>query len=487
MILAYGWFVTALLILASAFYGGSLPLLALASAVLSVSQTILAVRRRVNRNTRSLIGAVAALQPALLSVGMIGTHWHTEAHMLFFVALMALIMLCDHRPILSATAIIILHDCATITGLLSVGAGERGSLFLASVHTVTIIVISAILCSITLALGHVMDKLESSRRKSEEQTVLLNEQAAELQQALHRVENERQAREQAEQERFAQRKADCLRFASEFEKSVANVIQSVSSTACVLEQTTKQLDRIAQENDERAAAYSVSAEAAAKAADRVARGVAELSESISKIAVTASQQEDLTARATERTASGGEAMGSLAEHSDTIEEATRAILRIADRTELLSLNAAIEAASAGPAGRGFTAVAQEVKALATQASDTASEIDAFLSGVRSGTRKADHSFSAINEAITALNAAARAIRCDVDQQRQSAGTIQDYARGAASAVQEMSERSKSLAHSAEITKKLSSELDDAATALLTNIHQLARVTERFSDRMKEAA
>jgi methyl-accepting chemotaxis protein len=191
--------------------------------------------------------------------------------------------------------------------------------------------------------------------------------------------------------------------------------------------------------------------------------------SIASIAVNVSQQDELAARAKRRSSSGGEAVGNLARHSGTIGEATRAIAFIAARTNLLSLNAAIEAASAGPAGRGFTFVAQEVKALAMQAGEAATEIDEFLSGVRSGTVEAERSFIAIDAAIAKLNKAAKVNRYDVEDQRKSAGTIEAYARGAAGEVGDMATRAQSLADSAANAEQLSVEIEKAAAALVTTL------------------
>lgn len=177
-------------------------------------------------------------------------------------------------------------------------------------------------------------------------------------------------------------------------------------------------------------------------------------------------------------------MGGLSIHSDTIGEATRAIVRIAERTNLLSLNAAIEAASAGEAGRGFTIVAQEVKALAMQASQAATEIDEFLSGVRSGTLEAERSFEAIDTAITELAKAATTIRWDVESQRNSADTIEDYARAAADDVGAIAKRSKTLASTASNAKTLSTELDEAAAAMILNVRDLELSTAQFTANLK---
>ncbi|MDO4966266.1 MAG: methyl-accepting chemotaxis protein [Lachnospiraceae bacterium] len=83
-----------------------------------------------------------------------------------------------------------------------------------------------------------------------------------------------------------------------------------------------------------------------------------------------------------------EAVEAIAQHMDTlttaindVSNATKLINDISSQTNLLSLNASIEAARAGEAGRGFAVVAQEIGSLATQSSDSASQIDAIANNI----------------------------------------------------------------------------------------------------------
>ena len=481
-----GWTVTAMLLLESLFLGDLALGAALASALLNIIPTYSCMKRSTGTNTRSIVAIMAALQPAFLVYAVQENGLQLDFHLYFFVSLAALTSLCDTRPIIVAGVAIVLHHSLLSWLQPSWVFAGGGSLVRVMIHGIAVFLICAILCAVTIGIQRTLNDATEARRESLAQSKLLEEQSGDLQRALHRVEMERTAREEAEAERQRQRQIDIQEFLREFEVSIATVIKSVSATARTLEETVKELDAIAVETGDQAGEFAQTAVAASKAAKRVAQGIAELSNSITNIAINVSQQDELTSLAAQRAASGSSVVSSLTEHSDTIGEATRAIVRIAERTNLLALNAAIEAATAGPAGRGFTIVAQEVKALATQAAQAATEIEEFLSGVRTGTYEAERSFQTIDEAIGELDQAARAIRVDVDGQRLSASTIQDYARNSADEVGIMADRSRAFANAASNAKTLSSELDKAAGTLIANIRELEGSTERFVNKLRAA-
>lgn len=481
--LAAGWLITVCIAAMASLFTPQAWWIAIASALVNGAAARIGHDARSIKRLRTATVLLVALQPLFLLIVMRLSTFEPLTPLTVFVALMALTALCDRIVIYLAAGLI-------FAALFAFAVAAPNWLFVGeaiwrnALYSFELAIVTTVSATIAGCLQKLVARLEEAQRDSAARADQLHEQADALEMALQRIETEREERNRFEVEQEQARKRQLQRIAQDFEASISVVTQSIGQTASLLERITKTLSAIAHDTGHGAAQVSESAATASHAARMVAQGVAELSASIAEIAADVSQQNELASKATRRSVSGGEAVGDLTRRSETIGEATRAIVRIAERTNLLSLNAAIEAASAGPAGRGFTIVAQEVKALAMQASEAATQIDTFLKGVRSDTHEAERSFEAIDSVIASLAKTATAITWEVESQRKSADAIEDYARSAAEDVSAMAARSETLAETASVAEKLSNQLDNAAATMLRNVRDLEQSTAQFVSNLK---
>jgi methyl-accepting chemotaxis protein len=269
--------------------------------------------------------------------------------------------------------------------------------------------------------------------------------------------------------------------------SVCGVLATIAGNAGNLTGATEeltvfsnQINTSAQESSAQALVVAAAAEQVSTNVQTVAAATEEMSSSIREIAKNTNNAADVASKAVHVVDTASVTVAKLGESSAEIGTVVKIINSIAEQTNLLALNATIEAARAGEAGKGFAVVASEVKELAGETSKATEDIGHRIDTIQTDTRAAVSAITQIAAIIQQINDTQSTIASAIEEQTAVTNEMSRNVSEAATGSSEIAANIAGVAAAAAATTEGVNQTITASARLLRMSTDLTDLVTHFT-------
>ncbi len=273
---------------------------------------------------------------------------------------------------------------------------------------------------------------------------------------------------------------------NQFAEKIRVALSTIGQHASMVATSSEELSAVSNQLGEGAEATTIKASTVSAAAEQmsasvstVASGADEMSTSISEIAQNAQEAARVAMSAARVAETTTAAVNRLGNSSAEISTVVRTITAIAEQTNLLALNATIEAARAGEAGKGFAVVASEVKDLAQETAKATADITGQIDAIQADTLAAVDAIGQISTIVAQINETQSMIAAAVEEQTATTNEISRSVSDLAAGSAEIAQTISGVATSARETTVGATNTQDAAGELSRIADELRSLVSQF--------
>ncbi|MFL5040011.1 MAG: methyl-accepting chemotaxis protein [Xanthobacteraceae bacterium] len=276
--------------------------------------------------------------------------------------------------------------------------------------------------------------------------------------------------------------AEIARFGNDIETTVTDLVTSAER---MLGASANLADAADGASNRTAGAAMASGEASANVRD-IASAAEELAASVEEINRQVAQSSTIAGNAVGEAERTNVEIKALDDAAKRIGDVVKLITAIAEQTNLLALNATIEAARAGEAGRGFAVVASEVKALAGQTAKATDEISTHISGMQEATVRSVDAIAGIQRTIREVGEITETIAAAVTEQGAATQEIARSADIASKRTGDTADEVSRVSEATDETRKEAATVKQVAESLGTVARSIRNQVDGFLQKLRAA-